>query len=74
MVPTLFGIMLINFVIVQAAPGGPVEQTDRADRGRRGRRHRAGRPATGGDSQRRRAAAGGGDGQPYAAPRGSSRS
>ena len=26
MVPTLFGIMVINFVIVQAAPGGPVEQ------------------------------------------------
>lgn len=26
MIPTLFGIMLINFVIVQAAPGGPVEQ------------------------------------------------
>lgn len=26
MVPTLFGIMLINFVIVQSAPGGPVEQ------------------------------------------------
>lgn len=25
MVPTLFGIMVINFVIVQAAPGGPVE-------------------------------------------------
>lgn len=25
-VPTLFGIMLINFFIVQAAPGGPVEQ------------------------------------------------
>ncbi|MFN8628544.1 MAG: microcin C ABC transporter permease YejB [Candidatus Binatia bacterium] len=24
-VPTLFGIMLLNFVIVQAAPGGPVE-------------------------------------------------
>jgi microcin C transport system permease protein len=24
--PTLFGILLINFVIVQAAPGGPVEQ------------------------------------------------
>jgi microcin C transport system permease protein len=23
--PTLFGIMLVNFVIVQAAPGGPVE-------------------------------------------------
>jgi len=26
MIPTLFGIMLINFVIIQAAPGGPVEQ------------------------------------------------
>jgi len=24
-IPTLFGIMLLNFVIVQAAPGGPVE-------------------------------------------------
>src|SRR5262249_15174093 len=26
MIPTLFGIMLINFIVVQAAPGGPVEQ------------------------------------------------
>lgn len=26
-IPTLFGIMLINFVIIQVAPGGPVEQT-----------------------------------------------
>jgi microcin C transport system permease protein len=25
MIPTLFGIMVINFAIVQAAPGGPVE-------------------------------------------------
>ncbi len=25
-VPTLFGILLLNFLIVQAAPGGPVEQ------------------------------------------------
>jgi microcin C transport system permease protein len=25
-VPTLFGIILLNFIIVQAAPGGPVEQ------------------------------------------------
>ena len=25
-VPTLFGIMVVNFIIVQAAPGGPVEQ------------------------------------------------
>ncbi len=27
MIPTLLGIMIINFLIVQAAPGGPVEQT-----------------------------------------------
>jgi len=26
MVPTLFGIMLVNFIIVQGAPGGPVDQ------------------------------------------------
>ena len=26
MVPTLFGILLISFVIVQFAPGGPVER------------------------------------------------
>ena len=25
-IPTLFGILLINFLIIQAAPGGPVEQ------------------------------------------------
>jgi microcin C transport system permease protein len=25
MIPTLFGIMLITFVIIQFAPGGPVE-------------------------------------------------
>ena len=26
MIPTLFGILLINFAIIQVAPGGPVEQ------------------------------------------------
>ncbi len=26
-IPTLLGIMIINFIIIQAAPGGPVEQT-----------------------------------------------
>src|SRR5260221_2987444 len=26
MVPTLLGIMVINFFVIQAAPGGPVEQ------------------------------------------------
>src|SRR5215469_12656654 len=25
-IPTLFAIMVVNFIIVQAAPGGPVEQ------------------------------------------------
>ena len=25
-IPTLFGIMVLNFAIIQAAPGGPVEQ------------------------------------------------
>ena len=26
MIPTLFGIMVLNFIIINAAPGGPVEQ------------------------------------------------
>src|ERR1700689_5045982 len=26
MIPTLFAILLVNFIIVQAAPGGPVDQ------------------------------------------------
>lgn len=26
MIPTLFGIMVLNFLIVQLAPGGPVER------------------------------------------------
>ena len=26
MIPTLFGIMLVSFVVVQFAPGGPVEK------------------------------------------------
>ena len=25
-IPTLFGIMIINFVVIQFVPGGPVEQ------------------------------------------------
>ena len=25
-IPTLFGIMLLNFAIIQVVPGGPVEQ------------------------------------------------
>jgi microcin C transport system permease protein len=26
MIPTLFGIMLVSFVVVQFAPGGPIER------------------------------------------------
>src|SRR5437879_12668326 len=26
MIPTLFAIMVVNFVVIQAAPGGPIEQ------------------------------------------------
>ena len=50
-IPTLFGIMVLNFAIVQFAPGGPVEQMiaqiqgtatggDRPDLRLRGGRHR----------------------------------
>ena len=41
MVPTLFGIMVVNFFIIQAAPGGPVEQMIAQIQGNVGRRHRA---------------------------------
>lgn len=34
MIPTLFGIMVLNFVIIQAAPGGPVERVIAELRGR----------------------------------------
>jgi microcin C transport system permease protein len=27
MIPTLLGIMIINFVVIQSAPGGPIDQT-----------------------------------------------
>lgn len=33
MIPTLFGIMVLNFLIVQVAPGGPVEQMIAKSRG-----------------------------------------
>ena len=47
-VPTLLGIMVVNFVIVQAAPGGPVEQAI-ADITRRRQTSPAASPAAGGD-------------------------
>jgi len=34
MIPTLLGILLVNFIIVQAAPGGPVERVIAQLRGR----------------------------------------
>ncbi|MDI9348454.1 MAG: microcin C ABC transporter permease YejB [Candidatus Symbiobacter sp.] len=33
MIPTLLGIMVVNFVIIQAAPGGPVDRTLAAIKG-----------------------------------------
>jgi microcin C transport system permease protein len=46
MIPTLFGIMLVNFAIIQAAPGGPVEQMIAQIKGKSGRRRpRPGPPA-----------------------------
>lgn len=33
--PTLFGIMVINFALIQAAPGGPVERIVAELRGRK---------------------------------------
>ena len=62
MIPTLFGIMLVSFVVVQFAPGGPVErviaQLSGADTGatlahpglRPGRRFRRARQAQGGSA------------------------
>ena len=40
-IPTLFGIMVINFVVIQAAPGGPVEQMIAQISGPRSARPRA---------------------------------
>ena len=48
MIPTLFGIMTINFFIVQAAPGGPVERTIAQIRGTAG--EATARLAGGGDT------------------------
>ena len=76
MIPTLFGIMLVSFVVVQFAPGGPVErviaQLSGADTGATSRI--SGSP--GGDfgargSRRRRLAARRGELANTAAPRAS---
>ena len=36
MIPTLFGILLITFVVIQFVPGGPVEQLVYQLQGRQG--------------------------------------
>jgi microcin C transport system permease protein len=35
-IPTLFGVMLVNFIVVQAAPGGPIDQVIAQIRGAQG--------------------------------------
>ena len=44
MIPTLIGIMLVSFVVVQFAPGGPVERAGRLAAGQPGRRGPPDRP------------------------------
>lgn len=69
-IPTLFGIMVVNFVVIQAAPGGPVEQmiaeisgtavssTARVSGAGGGGEAGGGPPSTGGSDSRYRGAQG----------------
>ena len=54
-IPTLLGIMIINFAIVQLAPGGPIEQiiaeVSGTDAGTTGRISGGGSEVSGGSSQ-----------------------
>ena len=69
-VPTLFGIILINFAVVQFAPGGPVEQM--IAELRRGGGGSIGRLTEGGGNAEVRPAQpqGGGEGSGYRGARG----
>jgi microcin C transport system permease protein len=61
MVPTLFGIMVVNFVVIQAAPGGPIDQTIAQLRGTGSATERVtggGREVGGGGSEQSRGARG----------------
>ena len=62
--PTLFGIMVLNFFIIQAAPGGPVEQMIAQIQGTAvGATERFSGSASGGETVRsRQPSAGGGEG------------
>jgi microcin C transport system permease protein len=71
-IPTLFGIMVINFFIVQAAPGGPVEQMISQIQGTAiGATERFSGSASGGEiAQRSQASSGSGDAGAYRGARG----
>jgi len=62
-VPTLFGIMVLNFFIVQTAPGGPVEQMIAQIQGKAvGATERFSGSASGGETMQRPQGEGGGPG------------
>ena len=78
-IPTMFGIMLISFIIIQFAPGGPVERMI-AQRHRHGRvgdgahRRQPGRTLRSDRRRSRRKGAGDGGSSSIAARRASTRS
>ena len=47
MIPTLFGILLITFIVIQFVPGGPVEQMVAQLQGREGGIEGGGAPSGG---------------------------
>ena len=77
MIPTMLGIMVISFVIIQFAPGGPVEQIIAQLTGQRRLGHRAlgggGGDTLGGGHQTSRAGAGDSVSRNIAARRASTR-
>jgi microcin C transport system permease protein len=72
-IPTLLGIMMINFFIVQAAPGGPIEQVIAELTGTGAsteRITRSGGDFAGGQGKQTQADAGAGEGSAYRGARG----
>lgn len=69
LVPTLFGIITINFVVVQLAPGGPIEQIISEVRGK-GASATAGLTGPGADTGQRGNVSATGDGSGYRGARG----
>ena len=67
-IPTLLGIMVLNFFIIQAAPGGPVEQMMAQIQGTAvGATERFSGSASGGETVQRRTDVSGGGRAPIAA-------